>query len=84
MHHVRSFLAQTGGIRHRPQRRAKAHLSAAEREVISRGPAAGSPAPARRLNRASSANPRQIARYGGRDAYRAVVADQAAYQRGTW
>ncbi|MFI9846760.1 transposase [Nonomuraea sp. NPDC051941] len=76
-------MAQTGGVRHRPQQRAKVHLSAAEREEISRGLAAGRSARAlaRRLNRAASTISREIARNGGRDAYRAVVADQAAYQR---
>ncbi|MEV4017391.1 hypothetical protein AB0J35_43555 [Nonomuraea angiospora] len=36
---------------------------------------------ARRLNRAASTISREITRDGGRDAYRAVVADQAAFQR---
>ncbi|MFI6396481.1 IS30 family transposase [Nonomuraea sp. NPDC050540] len=83
MHHVRSFLAQTGGIRHKPQGRSAGHLSCAEREEISRGLAAGLSARvlARRLGRASSTISREIARNGGRFAYRAVIADQAAYRR---
>ncbi|WUI03990.1 IS30 family transposase [Spirillospora sp. NBC_00431] len=83
MHHVRRYLEQTGGIRHRSQRRSASHLSCAEREEISRGLAAGESARsmARRLGRAASTVSREIARNGGRDTYRAVTADQAAYQR---
>jgi hypothetical protein len=35
MQHVRRFLTQTGGIRHRPPQRAKRHLTIHEREEIS-------------------------------------------------
>jgi IS30 family transposase len=83
MHRVRSFLAQTGGIRRPAPKRAAGHLTAVEREEISRGIAAGESARrlARRLGRAPSTISREIARNGGRQAYRATAADLAAYQR---
>jgi transposase, IS30 family len=54
-----------------------------QREEISRGIAAGLSARsiARRINRPSSAVSREIARNGGRDAYRGLVADAAAFER---
>ena len=53
------------------------------REEISRGIAAGLSARsiARRINRPSSTVSREIARNGGRDAYRGLVADAAAFER---
>jgi predicted ATPase/DNA-binding CsgD family transcriptional regulator len=64
------------------QRRAN-QLTLAEREEISRGIAAGlsERAIARRIDRPSSTVSREIARNGGRDAYRALVADAAAFER---
>ena len=52
-------------------------------EEISRGIAAGLSARsiARRINRPSSTVSREIARNGGRDAYRGLVADAAAFER---
>ncbi|WP_196443803.1 helix-turn-helix domain-containing protein [Planomonospora sp. ID67723] len=64
MHHVRRFLAQSGGVRQAPQRRCARHLTAVEREEISRGIAAGMSARrlATRLGRASSTISREITR----------------------
>jgi IS30 family transposase len=83
MHHIRRFLAQSGGVRQAPQRRSARHLAAAEREEISRGIAAGMSARqlARQLGRASSTISREIARNGGREHYRAGPADAQAYAR---
>ncbi|WP_430336341.1 IS30 family transposase [Rhodococcus sp. ACT016] len=80
---IRRFLRESGGIRPTPRQRRAGHLTADEREEISRGIAAGdsSRAIAERLGRASSTVSREIARNGGRDKYRAVDADAAAYVR---
>jgi IS30 family transposase len=58
-------------------------LSAADREEISRGNAAGlsARAIASRLGRSASTISREIGRNGGRAAYRACVADVAAWER---
>jgi IS30 family transposase len=69
---------------HRPPkrepRRSPLRLSLAEREDISRGLAAGEPVReiARRLERAPSTVCREVAANGGRDRYRACVADRRA------
>ncbi|WP_327167527.1 IS30 family transposase [Streptomyces subrutilus] len=83
MHRIRAFLAQSGGVRTTPQRRAGRHLTPADREEISRGLAVGDSARqmARRLGRAASTVSREIARNGGRERYRAAAADMEAYQR---
>jgi IS30 family transposase len=80
---VRCFVASTGGVRRPARRRDARHLSAAEREEISRGVAAGEGirALARRLGRAPSTISRELARNGGRRRYRARVADAAADRR---
>lgn len=80
---IRRFLRESGGIRPVPRVRRVGHLSAAEREEVSRGLAVGDSARviAGRLGRASSTVTREIARNGGRDHYRAVEADAAAYVR---
>jgi len=80
---IQRFLRQTGGIRPGPQRRREGHLAAGEREEISRGIAAGLSGRviADRLGRSPSTVSREIDRNGGRDAYRAVDADAAAYGR---
>jgi IS30 family transposase len=80
---VRCFVASTGGVR-RPERlRDARHLTAAEREEISRGVATGEScrALARRLDRAPSTISRELARNGGRRRYRARAADAAADRR---
>ncbi|MFE3262619.1 IS30 family transposase [Nocardia sp. NPDC059091] len=83
LQHVRRFLAQTGGIRRPPSRRRIQYLTMAEREEISRGLARGRSARAiaASLGRSPSTIAREIARNGGRTAYRAAMADHRAYQR---
>ena len=80
---IRRYLRESGGIPPIPRRRRFGHLSLDEREEISRGIAAGlsARAIAGRISRPSSTVSREIARNGGRDAYRAVVADAAAFER---
>jgi transposase, IS30 family len=80
---VRCFVASTGGVRRPARRRDARHLTAAEREEVSRGVAAGEScrALARRLGRAPSTISRELARNGGRRRYRARVADTAADRR---
>jgi IS30 family transposase len=80
---VRCFVASTGGVRRPARRRDARHLTAAEREEISRGVAAGEScrALARRLGRAPSTISRELARNGGRRRYRARTADAAADRR---
>jgi hypothetical protein len=80
---IRRFLRQSGGIPPVPRRRRADHLSLVEREEISRGIAAGlSPRSiAERIDRPSSTVSREIGRNGGRDAYRALAADAAAFDR---
>jgi IS30 family transposase len=80
---VARILRQTGGIR--PPKRVRSHrtLSLAEREEISRGVVAGRSlrSIAAALNRAPSTISREIKRNGGRQQYRANLADQAAWDR---
>jgi hypothetical protein len=80
---IRRFLRQSGGIPPVPRQRRAGHLALVEREEISRGIAAGLTARtiAGRLGRPSSTVSREIVRNGGRDAYRALAADAAAFQR---
>src|ERR1700740_3493996 len=80
---IRRYLRESGGIPPIPRRRRVGHLTLVEREEISRGVAAGLSARliAGRIDRRSSTVSREIARNGGRDAYRALVADAAAFQR---
>jgi IS30 family transposase len=77
-------LEASGGIRPRPPARSSRHLSLAEREEISRGLAAGLRlrAIAARVGRSHSSVGREVARNGGRSAYRAELADRAATIRG--
>ncbi len=79
-HHVRRFLAQSGGVWVQDQRRAVGHLTLHEREEISRGIAAGMSgrAIARRLNRSASTVAREISRNGGRESYPASDAEARA------
>ena len=74
---------RSGGIPPIPRQRRADHLTLAEREEISRGIAAGLSARsiAGRIDRPSSTVSREIARNGGRDAYRALVADATAFER---
>ncbi|HEV8527820.1 MAG TPA: helix-turn-helix domain-containing protein, partial [Actinomycetes bacterium] len=81
--HVRRYVAQTGGVRPRPAARSARHLLLAEREEVSRGLAAGWSLRriAAQLGRPHSTLSREVARNGGREAYRAHDADAAAYER---
>ena len=78
---IRSVLLPRGGIPPAARRRSRLALTLAEREDISRGIASGSSIReiARRLDRAASTVSREVARYGGRPAYRAHDADQQAW-----
>jgi len=80
---VARILVQTGGIRPPKKTRSKRALSLAEREEISRGVVAGHSfrSIAVSLNRAPSTVSREISRNGGRQHYRANVADKAAWDR---
>jgi len=80
---VARILRQTGGIRPPQRTRSRQALSLAEREEISRGVVAGQSlrSIATSLNRAPSTVSREINRNGGRQQYRANVADQGAWER---
>ena len=80
---VARILVQTGGIQPPQRTRSKRVLSLAEREEISRGVFAGQSlrSIAASLRRAPSTISREITRNGGRQRYRATVADQAAWDR---
>ncbi len=79
--HVRSLVAASGGIVPPPRQRPSSALSRREREEISRGIAAGLSMRtiATTLQRAPSTVSREIGRHGGREAYRADAADNAAW-----
>jgi transposase, IS30 family len=81
---VRALLGRTGGLRPRPRHRSPRHLSALEREEISRALPNGTSLRgiAARLGRAPSSIAREVRRNGGRAAYRAVHADRRASDRG--
>ncbi len=78
---IRKVVVARGGIAPCPRRRAPRALSRVEREEVSRGIAAGLSMRtiAAALKRAPSTVSREIARHGGRAAYRAEAADQAAW-----
>jgi len=80
---VARILRQTGGIRPPKRTRSRRVLSTAEREEISRGIAIGRSlrSIAVSLNRAPSTISREINRNGGRQQYRANVADKVAWDR---
>ncbi|WP_227748863.1 IS30 family transposase [Oerskovia douganii] len=77
---VRRYLLRHGGVRPSLPRRSLRHLSPGEREEISRGIASGlsGRAIAAGLGRPASTVSREIARNGGRAAYRATTADGRA------
>lgn len=79
---VRRLLTASGGIQPAPRLRPDLRLSLAEREEISRGIAACDSARviAARLGRPASSVSREITRNGGRDQYRAAMADRRAWQ----
>jgi IS30 family transposase len=78
---IRAVLLPRGGIPPALRRRSPLALTVAEREDISRGIASGSwiREIARGLDRAASSVCREVARHGGRPAYRAQDADQQAW-----
>ena len=80
---VARIFRQTGGIRPPKRTRSRRTLSTAEREEISRGVATSRSlrSIAASLNRAPSTVSREINRNGGRQHYRANVADKAAWDR---
>ncbi len=80
---VQNRLNKHGGIKPAERRRGVGRLSFDDREEISRGIAAGLSANsiASAMDRPASTISREIARNGGRDAYRAVDAEQAAWDR---
>jgi hypothetical protein len=84
-HHssIERIIAETGGIRPAPRRRASRCLSLAEREEISRGIATGQSlrAIADSLTRSPSTISPEIKRNGSRQCYRANEADKNAWDR---
>ena len=78
---IRAVLLPRGGIPPAARRRSRLALTFAEREDLSRGIASGSSIPeiARVLDRAASSVCREVARQGGRPAYRAPDADHQAW-----
>jgi IS30 family transposase len=80
---VRRHLVVTGGIRPPQRRRSRQALTPSEREEISRGIVAGHSIRciAKELGRAPSTVSRELRRNGGRQHYRANVADDAAWDR---
>src|SRR6202142_1307 len=79
---IRCLVSRHGGIAPAVRRRALLALTLREREEISRGLASGSSIReiAKGLERAVSTVSREVARHGGRPAYRASPADGAAWQ----
>jgi IS30 family transposase len=78
-----NMLAPTGGIRPPPRQRSRLALTPAEREEISRGLACrlSLRTIATKLGRSPSTISRELHRNGGATGYRAVKADQAAWDR---
>lgn len=81
--HVHAVLGKCGGISPCERKRADRALTLAHREEISRGICAGLPMRqiAAAIGKAPSTLTREIKRNGGRETYRAVQADQAAWER---
>jgi IS30 family transposase len=79
---IRKLWLPSGGIPPIARRRSRLALTLAEREDISRGIASGSSIReiAQGLSRATSTVSREIARHGGRPAYRAHDADRQAWR----
>lgn len=80
---IYNILERTGGIRPATRKRSRISLTLQEREEISRGIISGCSirSIALTLNRSPSTVSREIDRNGGMKAYRAVQADQAAWDR---
>src|SRR5882672_1309009 len=79
---VRSVIEWHGGIKPRARCRSVRALSRLEREEISRGLTAGCSLReiARHLRRAPSSISREVSRHGGRQRYRAMIADERAWK----
>src|ERR1700687_2424745 len=79
---IRCLVARYGGIVPAVRRRSRRVLTAVEREDISRGLASGAALRtiAQHLDRAVSTVSREVARHGGRSAYRANEADDQAWK----
>ena len=79
---IRKLLLPSGGIPPVARRRSRLALTLAEREDVSRGIASYSSIreTARLLGRSASTVSREIARHGGRPAYRAHDADRQAWE----
>lgn len=77
-----TVLQKSGGVAPPERTRSSRHLSAQEREEISRGLVAGDSVRwiARQLGRSPSTISREIARNGGAQRYRAAAADQRAWR----
>jgi len=80
---VYNMIRRQGGYPPRRRRRSRHALRAEEREEISRGLAAQLPLReiARKLGRCASTISREVRRNGGREAYRAALADTRAWSR---
>ena len=79
---IHGMLRATGGIAPLRRRRSALALALAEREEISRGLASGGSmrAIAARLGRAASTVSREVERNGGREGYRAAMAEERAWR----
>jgi len=82
---IHNVIASSGGVAPAARIRAPRSLTLAEREEISRGLAAGESLRSigTRLGRCASTISREVARNGGRAAYRAGSADARAWDRAT-
>ena len=80
---IQGILSRTGGIRPPERTRSKISLTLREREHISRSLACGQSirSIAHELGRAPSTISREISRNAGYDNYRAIHADEAAWER---
>ena len=80
---IQRLLRGTGGLPVRTHTRSAWRLSLAEREEVSRGLLAGASlrAVAARLGRSPSTITREVSANGGREAYRACLAEQSAATR---
>ena len=80
---IGAHMQPSGGIRPPPRRRSRLALTLAEREEISRGVVAGRSlrSIALALGRAPSTLSREIKRHGGRQRYRAAIADKRAWSQ---
>lgn len=78
---IYDLLSSNGGVAPPPRSRAERTLTLADREEISRGLAAGQSFReiARVLGRPASTISREVARHGGRERYRASLADRKAW-----